>query len=352
MAHPRLAGTHPPVRSGRDQHRQWLASVDTEGPFLALPPLMGVWPQGMPPIDPDAKAALAAAKPAFDRSWDRWQVHREDPAALAHYRVARNQWVELVLRDVLGWGDLWQPGDTVVGSASVTSPDQAVAGQPTGALRAGERVGALVWVIDPVEGIRDLCGDAWASSPIDRMELMLRASGVPIGIVTDGRWWGLVHAAKDTMAASGVVDAQTWIEDGPVRDAVVALLGLIHLLGGAEDERLPALFAASVLAAEEVTESLGVHVRKAVELVVQAFAEGAATARTRGDADPLPDDGDEIYSAVVTVLMRVVFLLFAEERGLLPQGQLFEAGYGLTGQLDAPAPAPATRARRPLTART
>ncbi len=137
------------------------------------------------------------------------------------------------------------------------------------------------------------------------------------------------------MAASGVVDAQTWIEDGPVRDAVVALLGLIHLLGGAEDERLPALFAASVLAAEEVTESLGVHVRKAVELVVQAFAEGAATARTRGDADPLPDDGDEIYSAVVTVLMRVVFLLFAEERGLLPQGQLFEAGYGLTGQLDA-----------------
>ena len=36
----------------------------------------------------------------------------------------------------------------------------------------------------------------------------------------------------------------------------------------------------------------------------------------------------------MTVLMRVVFLLFAEERGLLPQGHLFATGYGLAGLLD------------------
>jgi hypothetical protein len=33
-------------------------------------------------------------------------------------------------------------------------------------------------------------------------------------------------------------------------------------------------------------------------------------------------------------MMRVVFLLFAEERDLLPQGELFDAGYGLSGQLE------------------
>ena len=33
-------------------------------------------------------------------------------------------------------------------------------------------------------------------------------------------------------------------------------------------------------------------------------------------------------------MMRVVFLLFAEERGLLPQGQLFTAGYGVSDELD------------------
>ncbi len=141
--------------------------------------------------------------------------------------------------------------------------------------------------------------------------------------------------AKTPWPPPAIVDAQTWIEEPAVRDAFVELLGIRHLLGGEAEERLPALFAESVLAAEEITEALGVQVRRAVELVVAAFSESAADARERGDPDPLPDDGDEIYEAVVTVMMRVVFLLFAEERGLLPQGQLFAVGYGLTGQLDA-----------------
>ena len=34
-------------------------------------------------------------------------------------------------------------------------------------------------------------------------------------------------------------------------------------------------------------------------------------------------------------MMRVVFLLFAEERGLLPQTELFEQGYGISGELDS-----------------
>jgi hypothetical protein len=33
-------------------------------------------------------------------------------------------------------------------------------------------------------------------------------------------------------------------------------------------------------------------------------------------------------------MMRTVFLLFAEERGLLPSGELFEQGYGISRELD------------------
>ena len=45
-------------------------------------------------------------------------------------------------------------------------------------------------------------------------------------------------------------------------------------------------------------------------------------------------------------MMRVVFLLFAEERGLLPQGQLFAQGYGISGELDAPATGEPGRSER------
>ncbi|MGH3245494.1 MAG: Eco57I restriction-modification methylase domain-containing protein, partial [Trebonia sp.] len=82
------------------------------------------------------------------------------------------------------------------------------------------------------------------------------------------------------------------------------------------------------------TEALGTQVRRAVELLVQALSEGALDAKRHGHPDPLPADRDEVYQAAVTVLMRLVFLLFAEERGLLPQGALFTGGYGISDVLD------------------
>lgn len=323
-----------------EMHRAWLELVDTDGPFLATPALKTVWPQGIPEISDRSKGALAGAKPEFDAAWDRWDRERsgDAEAAAAAYAPARDVWVDVALREVLGWGDRLQPAEAipaVVDGARATSPDGRVSVQLTAALVRDDLVGALVWVIDPVDDLRDLIDDGWAASPIDRMEAMLRASdATTIGVVTDGRWWALVSAAAETMTASGIVDAQTWVEEPAVRDAFVALLSRKRLVGGAEKDRLPTLFAESVLAAEQITEALGVQVRRAVELVVSAFGEAEQQARERGEPSVLPDDESEIYDAVVTTLMRVVFLLFAEERGLLPQGQLFEAGYGLGTVLD------------------
>lgn len=318
-----------------ETHRRWLELVDTDGPFLAVPPLKEVWPQGVPPLSPDAKAVLAEAKPAFEKAWETWDRDGDDAAALAPYRTARDMWVTTILSDVVGWGGLFTTdlaGTTA--DVTATSLDRTVSVTPTGALVHGGTVYALVLTVDPVESLRDQLEDGWAASPIDRMEALLRAASVPIGVVTDGRWWALVCTQDGAMTASGVVDSQTWIEEPDVRDAFVALLGRQRLIGGRPEHRLPALFTASVAAAEEITEALGVQVRRAVELLVSAFSETAEDARRRGEPDPLPADRDLVYQAAVTVMMRVVFLLFAEERSLLPQGELFTMGYGITGQLD------------------
>lgn len=319
--------------------------VDTEGPFLALPVLTRVWPQGMPQLADRAKSALVTAKPAFERAWDALdRVAAADlgttitdtsvSPALHSYRVARDRWVDVILRDVLAWGDRWSPDSTAIPSAVASSPDSRITVRPTGALRAGDRVGALAWVVDPVENLRERGTDGWAESAIDRMEIMLRASGVGIGVVTDGRWWAVVSASEGLLASSGVVDSLTWIEEPRTRDAVVELLSVRRLLGGKPDERLPRLMAQSVDAAEKITDSLGSQVRQAVELVVAACSEASAAAVDRGEPDPLPDDGEQLYEAVVTVLMRVVFLLFAEERGLLPEGELYRDAYGISDRLE------------------
>jgi len=112
-----------------------------------------------------------------------------------------------------------------------------------------------------------------------------------------------------------VFDATLWSEEPETFAAFVALLHRRRFLGVDTTDRLPALLDESARAQEEVTTALGAQVRAAVEMLVRRFDEldRYANGVILGEVSD-----DELYAAVVTVMMRVVFLLFAEERRLLP----------------------------------
>ncbi len=138
------------------------------------------------------------------------------------------------------------------------------------------------------------------------------------------------------MVASGIVDAQTWVEEPLTRNAFLTVIARQYIIGGDPNERLAKLFEESVAAAEEITEALGAQVRRAVELLIQAFDEVCHRAPApRSFPIRCQPTRTTSTQAAVTVMMRVVFLLFAEERGLLPQSELFLQGYGISGDLDA-----------------
>ncbi|WP_064058174.1 Eco57I restriction-modification methylase domain-containing protein [Prescottella equi] len=323
-----------PTTNAADLHRGWLELVDTEGPFLAIPPLKRVWPNGIPDFrktHPSRFDVLTDARKWFESAWEALDRSPDSETALDSYRAARDEWIQTVLRDVAGWSESLSWGD--VPGVQAQSPNRAVAVTAQAALCGADGIGALVHVVDPVDSLRQTPSDLWAATPVDRLEELLRKSKCDIGVVTDGRWWGLVYASEGSMAASGIVDALTWTEEPRTRDAFLTLLGRQHIIGGDLSERLPVLFEESVAAAEEITEALGAQVRRAVELLIQSFSESAADARRRGLPDPLPARTHDTYEAAVTVMMRVVFLLFAEERGLLPTGELFEQGYGISREL-------------------
>ncbi|KAB1947576.1 N-6 DNA methylase [Micromonospora sp. ALFpr18c] len=328
----RRYNTRRSTPSVADQHRAWLELVDTDGPFLAVAPLKRVWPQGMPTLSDARKAALVDARKDFEAAWERLDRAPDSEQALDTYRLVRDKWVETILRDAAGWAESLSWGE--VPGVEAHSPNRAVTVRAQASLNGPEGVGALVHVVDPVESLRETLGDLWAANPIDRVEVMLRENRIPIGIVTDGRWWGLVCARQGAMLASGLVDALTWIEEPRTRDAFLTLIGRPYLIAGEPKDRLPVLFEESVAAAEEITEALGAQVRRAVELIIQSLSESAADARRRSLPDPLSARPRDSYEAAVTVMMRVVFLLFAEERGLLPSGELFDQGYGIARELD------------------
>ncbi len=222
------AGFNAP--SVTELHRAWLELVDTEGPFLAIPPLKRVWPQGMPSLSDDRKAALVDARKDFEATWEKFDRAPDNETVLDAYRIARDKWVETVLRDVAGWADSLAWGE--VPGVQAQSPNRTVTVTAQAALNSADGIGALVHVVDPTDSVRQTANDLWAATPVDRTEALLRENKVQLGIVTDGHWWGLVCARDGAMAASGVVDALTWIEEPCTRDAFLALIGRQHIIGG------------------------------------------------------------------------------------------------------------------------
>ena len=232
-------------RPAADLHRAWLELVDTDGPFLAVPALKRVWPQGMPP--PDARRARrAAGRQARVREGlgARGTRDRDDAAALDALPRARGTPGSRSSCGTSSAGTtptyrLRRPADVEASARPTTrSPSPRPAHWCT-----ATAIGALVLVVDPVDSLRDPLDDGWAASPIDRMEALLRAAGVPIGVVTDGRWWALVSARPETMVASGIVDAQTWIEEPADPQRVPrAAAAAAACIGGRPEDRLPELF--------------------------------------------------------------------------------------------------------------
>jgi len=147
-----------------------------------------------------------------------------------------------------------------------------------------------------------------------------------------GRWWALVWAPRGRTTGAAVWDGSLWSEEPESLQAFVALLERRRFLGVDDADLLPALFDEASRAQEEVTTELGRQVRAAVEMLVTRLDE------LDREADGTLLDGvsdDDLYAGVVTVMMRVVFLLFAEERRLLPSDDArYDASYSVGRLLD------------------
>ncbi|MBB5773730.1 Eco57I restriction-modification methylase domain-containing protein [Nonomuraea jabiensis] len=282
-------------RDPNREHLDWLGLVDVSGPFLSLPVLRKTWPS-LDALTKQDRERLRSRHSAWQSSGDR--------AA----------WIDYVLRDLLSWGDALRTED--LGKYEVAVPEHDTTLVPDFTMNG--RLLGLVCEGDPVKRIP---GSEWAATPADRVAHLCRVHDVPLGLATDGRRWALVWAPRQSVTTTAVFDAMAWNEAAElvVVRAFVSLLSRERFLGVTDDETLPALLAASKDNQEVITERLGSQVRQAVELLVAAIGRADAADRDRGGPglgrDVTPHD---VYRGAVTVMMRVVFLLFAEERGLLP----------------------------------
>lgn len=287
------------------QHAEWLNLVDASGPFLSLPVLVRAFPQGLDLVEPERRALLRQA-------FEEWQA-----ADLRARPELHDAWFRFALREALGIesSDLRRgqelPTQLVFQEAGETlRPTAALAPDPT------RPPALLIDLVPPGQDLdKYLVNRPWKASPAERMRMLLRATGVRVGLVTNGADWMLVDAPPGELASYATFAADDlWFEEPLVLRAFTSLLTLRRLVGVADDETLAALLTASARDQHEVTDQLGRQVRSAVEVLIQTIDR---IDRDRQRQLLAGVDERRLYRAAVTVMMRLVFLFAAEERGLL-----------------------------------
>jgi hypothetical protein len=303
---PKAPQARGPQANPKAAIQDWLTLVDPDGAFLTTTELTAVFPHGFEPMPADQRTELRA------------RVADLNDGAVD--RVELRTWL---LETALDWGDQLVDGQAIPATASVRAPEHGVQLRPDVVLLDVDeanrtRLGVFVWPLGTRLDRRadvTVSGDTWPASPVQRAETWCRESGTPLALVTDDDQWSLVWASRGAPAASCRWRVGDLADERILQSGFVALLGARRFFAVADDESIERLFERAANAEAEVTKGLGSSVRRSVELLVAAISRDDVASNgtvLTGVAST------EVYESAVTVLMRLVFLLFAEERRLLP----------------------------------
>ncbi|MCY4638270.1 MAG: class I SAM-dependent DNA methyltransferase, partial [Acidobacteria bacterium] len=247
-----------------DAHLEWIGFVRPTGLVVSAPALVRAG--AILPHDPEGQRLLRAC--AAER---RFHPDREPEAWLPDFRAFASS--------VLGWnfspkgyagtGDSPIPPELETPlheGGEVLRPDFAVRERDPGTDASPWQL--LVRVLDPDEDFDRVTGGAGRLevSAHGRMERLLRQTGVPAGLLCNGRSLRLVSAPRGE--SSGwlhlhVTDMVT-TAGRPVGGGLRLLLSETRLLGLPRDERLAALLADSRRFQNEVSERLAEQVLHAL----------------------------------------------------------------------------------------
>lgn len=177
-----------------------------------------------------------------------------------------------------------------------------------------------------------------------RLVELMRRTGVPLGMLTNGQQLRLIHAGAD-YDAWAEWDAASWFDESEGRESLRGLHALLGARAHSADSvtaRLAEAIRASRDRQGDLAQVLGEQVRRAVELVVAEVdgeLERDAALRKAVWKDPATAellDDDEAHSALfqaaTRIVMRLVLILYAESRDLLPASvEAYHESYGVEG---------------------
>lgn len=307
-------------------HQEWLGYVQPTGLVVSIPSLIDASAFLNRNYGPEHQRLLSALPQDSDGS--------PVPEISDFARFAQ---------DVLGWDSelmLGSPGaDPLPPELEVNLENYNETLRPTYALRSLNGEGRWLLLVEVLPTGTDLDqafaphDRGWQASPQARFERLLRQTGVHVGLLVNGRQIRLVYAPEKELSGHITFNLRDMVKVAgrPIFAALQMLLSAERLYSVADKERLPAILANSRKYQNVVSTQLATQVLEALYELLRGFQ--AANDQSKGDLlrDVLARDPDHVYRGLLTTLLRMVFVLFAEDRGLLSTDPIYSNYYSITG---------------------
>lgn len=182
-------------------------------------------------------------------------------------------------------------------------------------------------------GAEDSKSTGWHASPQSKFERLLKETKVYTGLLCNGTELRLVYAplGESSGHLTFPVQAMCEVSGRLILGAMEMLLSADRLFNVPSDRRLSAILEKSRKYQNDVSIKLAEQVLEALWDLLRGFQIADATSKSGLISDIAITAPQHIYGGLITILLRLVFLLYAEDRGLMSQDAVYTRYYSVSG---------------------
>lgn len=314
------------------RHKEWLGLLQPVGLVVSPPALI------------KAQAVIDRGK-LVDLQERLLAVVSTEP--IARHKDDTIAWIENFsgfTQKVLGWRDrdlVGAPGQAELPEElSVALPSYGEVLKPTCAVRDPDTEQWVLLIQETAPGLpfdqddpATTAGHGWQASVQAKFERLLRETGVSAGLLVNGTEIRLVYAPKGESSGhlTFPVQAMTEVPGRLILGALDLLLGEDRLFNVPENQRLNRLLEDSRNYQAEVSTKLSSQVLDALWELLRGFQAADAAVNGKILRELAETDPQHIYGGLIATLMRLVFLLYAEDEGLMPDDEVYQRNYAVSG---------------------
>lgn len=314
------------------QHREWLGLLQPEGLVVSPPALAAA--QAF--VD---KPKALTLQPILQNMVEQGRLKETDQTWVADFSTFAEQVLEWESEDYVSQEslpdelavDLTNYGETLRPDYGVEDPDS-------------EGWLLLVQVV-PLGHDFDKDDPAaekgWKATYQQKFERLLKGVQVPIGLLWNGIQLRLVYAPSGESSGhlTFPIAAMTEVPGRLILGALEMLVGADRLFNAPTAKTLPKLLEASRNYQAEVSNKLAEQVLDALWELLRGFQAAEAQRDDLRNGKNLDSSFRElaeknpqhVYGGLLTTLMRLVFLLYAEDQGLMPDDAVYQNNYSVSG---------------------